>query len=180
MNVNPACFGAIALAWAAMPSTAFATAGVYIEIDCHDLGLLQTSTDDTIEFQLWFGGKKRETKRVNFERDWPNALDREACPLNVNPASIGYTVYFDKEPSSDEQARDLVVRVVATGSDAFWIDQVRLHAAWHMEEHFGVDGKSGWCLSTDSGDSFGSDRQDGKCKKCVEFRPDGNGAGSCS
>jgi hypothetical protein len=167
------------LAAAAWPSVSLA-ANVTIEIDCHDVALTETSSGDPIELQLWFAGKKQQTIKVDFQKKYGNLADPGSCPLNLDPRSLGYTVQFDKKPAPSDDVSDLAVRVVATGSDAFWIDQVRVTSIWFdRSRRYGVDGKSGWCVSTDSDDTFGDDRQDGRCKKCVEFKAGRDDSGSC-
>jgi hypothetical protein len=157
---------------------------VEIVIDCHDIGLTGTSSADELKVELFDNAGLAASKKVNLQKLLPNPLDPKTCPT----AHIdGIEAHWWLKPllvANVTTTKDtLGVRLTATGADAIWIDRLRIvlsrTAISGKTIDFGVDGKKGWCLSTKSSDSFGSDRQDGKCKKCVEFVSAGAESRSC-
>ena len=142
-----------------------------IVIDCHDIALANTSSADPIKVEVFDDAGLVESKRVNLQNLQPNPLDKGTCSIAHKD---GFDIHWFQKPLLITRVtslkEEITVHLTATGSDAIWIDRLRIYTPETKKVwDFGVDGKKGWCLSTKSSDSFGSDRQNGKCKKCIRF-----------
>lgn len=158
---------ALALALAApLPAAA---AEMAIHIDCHELWLPKTSSPNALKVEVFVGGstKPAASKSIVLQDKYPNPADPATCPI---PAPI-YGFLPDPLVRFEHPAgTEYTLVFTATGSNAIWIDAVFFVELGRGTSQRGVDGGKGWCLSTDPDDTFGSDRQDGGCKKSVTLR----------
>lgn len=138
-------------------------------IDCHDLLVPSTSSPDNLKIKVMENGAVIKEASVDLQSKYPNQIDAGTCPVGVwvalsEGALLAPILEFSASASSVQ------VIFTATGSNAIWLDRVVVETKVPYDDNeFGVDGKKGWCLSTDSSDTFGSDRQDGNCQKSVTF-----------
>lgn len=159
---------------------AFADENWRILIDCWAAGVTNSGSTDDIWIEVWEGRSKKAAG--------PQEIPDDDCD---NDLSDGWHQYpwiarlddSEFKPGDDPTiSQNLYFRLLASGDDAIWIDQLGL-AQWcgvggmkncgEGNKNWGVDGEKGWCFSTDTSDSFGSDRQSGSCSPCWEFWPDG-------
>lgn len=178
------------LALALLTTPAFASDAWWFFVDCHEHFLLKTNTKDNVKIEIARGTSVLYTDTIDMidQKDGDDTLDPPTCPFIIGGSPFGGwlgNVTLGKRSSA---YKDVVIRLRATGGDAFWIDQAKFqqHCDWPFddascgtERSWGIDGKGGWCLSTDADDSFGSDRQDGPCHKCLEFRANDQKAVAC-
>jgi hypothetical protein len=158
----------------AAPASAFAWKGS-VFIDCQDFEVLKSSSPDPLKLEVFEAGWEKKgdddygrvwnrvvSEKVNLQEAFPNPLDPASCPIG----SVGW-LPLGRFSTSKSVFR---VQLTATGNNAIWLDRLMVVADETITPYTqGVDGKEGWCLSTDSDDSFGSDRQDGRCKKSVKW-----------
>ena len=181
---------AVALAAYALPPVALAADSWWFHVDCHDTGLENTNTPDWLDFESWRDGKRlaKESKSMQevFRTDNP-LVDPGTCHLQI-PSEFTGVLVSAKLGKSHLDFRDAIVKVRTKGKNAFWIDRAILEQqcgpadlgkTCGTQRKWGVNGKSGWCISASASDSFGRDRQDGKCLKCVEFHANDETARAC-
>jgi hypothetical protein len=152
----------------AVSSSAFAWDGT-VYIDCHDFAVAKSSSPDPIKITIKEGDKVLTSTSVNLQSKYNNMADPGTCPVGlVTTAGAGGLLPSIAGFSASQ--RKVTVTFTATGDNAIWIDRILVDSSDALtDKTYGVDGKSGWCLSTDTSDTFGGDRQDGKCQKSVSW-----------
>ncbi|MEM7491901.1 MAG: hypothetical protein AAF296_00880 [Pseudomonadota bacterium] len=107
-----------------------------VTLDCYHTDMDNEDTKDEIRVHFYSKQKHMGTRRRN----------GVSCP------SIGADPSFTIQ--SDRQISHVVVET--NGSNAFFIDEMRIFQGGRKIHHAGKDNGRGWCLSTDPGDGNGS------------------------
>jgi hypothetical protein len=122
-----------------------------VEIDCYHSDLDSEGTTNRITVEWWAGDE-----RVG-----------ERSAEGVDCSSTGADPEFEITTGSPITG----IVVTTNGSDAFYIDELRIYKEDVLVNHHGRDNGSGWCVSTDPADAQGTWRNNisGSCRAQQAF-----------
>ena len=129
------------------------------DVDCYKPGLGNTNTTDFPRVEWHKSGSLVGTTQFIDARG--GTFGDYSCQENTGDLTFYHARTEGPLPEIEGRkgAEGLKVRVKATGSDAFWMDQVRLmhiNAFFSPKIKWGKNNYKGYCLSTQSSDNFGS------------------------